>query len=175
MAKKLRKKATSKSEMGSMSCYSGEMLDLPIDEFTGKIRDEVAERIDTRAAFERNDKASIERALAHYHGVHAHLLTEYRRIKSRWVVGYSHFKKTETGYINFQRKELPSKTIEKQIERIAYDTHGDELFSLRDESESLEQKMKFVHDMSDNVKNSLSAIQSLSKMVVAEMGVAKHE
>jgi len=151
------------------------MLDLSIDEFTGKIKCEVAERIDTRAAVERNDKSSIERALAHYHGVHAHLLTEYRRIKSRWLVGNSHFKKTETGYINFHRKELPAKTVEKQIERIAYDEHGDELFGLRDQVDSLEQKMKFVHGMSENVRNSLSAIQSLSKMLVAEMGAAKND
>ena len=175
MTKKFRKKATGKS-LGSLSCYSSvAMLSLNIDEFTEKIKCEVAERIDTRAAFEQNDKSSIERALAHYHGVHAHLLAEYRRIKSRWLLGFNRFKKTETGYINFQRKELPSKTVEKQIERIAYDNHGDELYQLRDEAESLEQKMKFVFGMADNVKNSLSAIQSLNKVTVAEMGVAKHD
>jgi hypothetical protein len=172
VTKKLRKKAS--KSLGALSRYS-EMLTLPIEEFTEKIKTEVADRFDTRAAFERNDKSSIERALAHFHGLHAHLLAEYRIIKFVWLKGFSHFKKTETGYINFQRKELPSKTVEKQIERITYEAHGDELFRLKDEADAIEQKMKFVHGMSENVKNSLSAIQSLSRLVVTEMGAAKHD
>jgi hypothetical protein len=169
MPKTLKKKSES-----SFSIYS-QMLDLPIDEFTEKIKDEVGKRIDTRAVFERNDKSSIERALAYYHGTHAHLLTEYRRIKSRWLVANSHFKKIETDYINFSRKELPSKTVEKQIERVAYEEHGDELYQLRDETEALEQKWKFVFGMAENVKNSLSAIQSLAKIIVSELGAARNE
>jgi hypothetical protein len=172
MTKTFKKKSSSK--MKPLSIYS-QMLELSIDAFTERIRDEIGERIDTAGAFEHNDKSSIERALAYYHGTHSHLLTEYRRIKRRWQLGYNEFKRTETAYINFARKELPSKSVEKTAERVAYEEHGDELYPLVDEAEELEQKWKFVFGMAENVKNSITAIQSLAKIIVSEFGAARND
>lgn len=160
-----------KKSKRSLSVYS-QMLDLNIDDFTQIILSEVKDKINIEAKGDTPDKASVERAMMMYQGCDAHLRSEYRRIKSRYNQGLSHFERLEIDSLNFARKELPSKSTEKQIKLAAYEDN-DDLYKMRSECEDLEQKMKFVQGMIINAEKTLSCIQSFANLIKFEMGASK--
>ena len=160
-----------KVKKSKLSSYS-QLLDLHIDEFTARIISEVAAILDISAGSDQNDHTSIERALRQYHGIDAHLRSEYRRIKTRYLAGVSLFDKYEAECLNFARKELPSKATEKAIKLHVYEANGEQIHKLRNECDELEQKMKFLGGMITNAEKTLSAIQSFSNLVKSEREVS---
>lgn len=158
-----------------LSPYST-MLDLNIEDFTAKIRGEVIAKLDVRAAVERNDTASINKALAEHHIVVTHLISEHRRIKDKWLETRIEFETIEIAALNFARSELPTKPkpTEKEIKSLAYENEGEQILTLRSQLERLEQQWKTVQDHRDAASKALSAIQTLSKNITMEWESSKH-
>jgi len=161
------------AEIKELSEYS-QMLDLDIDEFTGKIRDEVCSKLQASAAAERNDKESVAKALLAYHPVVAHLITEYRRTKVRWSVAQLEFEKAESEAIGYARESCPGKATEKQIKLVAYET-DENLYTQREAVETLEQKMKTIHDHTKAAEGYLSSAQTASKLMGVEWEASKND
>lgn len=166
MQKKLKLKKVEFSQ------YS-EMLDLNIDDFTAKIKEEIEAKLNIRLAEKRQDKASCEKALLSVHGVQSHLITEYRRCKDRFKEAQVQLDKAETEAINNARAELSLKATEKAIRSKAYDDMGDIIYDMQSLVNRLEQRTKTIRDHIEAVKLAISGIQTVLNSMRDEWGSSK--
>lgn len=150
------------------------MVDKPICEYAKAMHDEVSVSLTAMVSSSGDiDPNSLIEILRTYASKYSWFVTRYRLIKNRYMVAKNEFDEMYNSYYSQVESELGSKAKITTIKSKILDEYGEFLGPLEQKVIDYESKYRLASDHVEVFRTSISAIQSLSKLVSSEMIISR--
>lgn len=150
------------------------LMEKPIFEYAKAMHDEVKESLTALVSSTGDiDPNSLIEILRTYASKYSWFVTRYHLIKNRYMVAKNDFDELYNSYYSQVEAELGSKAKITTIKSKIMDEYGEFLGPLEQKVVDYETKYRLAGDHVEVFRTSISAIQSLSKLVSSEMIISR--